>query len=393
LTKGLNQLFKKSPALFFAPYALAFDHEARKQLRPIFVDFVGDEKADAFMRALPLAYMCAYEGIVDAEAQDKSTAKDKPFDQSQVNDLNKKCGDTIKGMSELTAEDKDAVPLLMKFLAHASLNTIRVVVGGDFTLNVNDIPATVNGVELDGGAAAWTSSGDVTGTLRGSFLATGTPQIVEAKTLGINITAVDNTADSAMKIKITLPKPPLNTKTVLTFRVDKTNDESKKTVQGQTYQFTVPEPPPAATMDLTNALTKDNILSVIGSGFADTTDQPLKVLLFSDPSKTTADATLAKADFKQQTATQIDIDLCTVKGLSLDDSTWTVKVQEGSANSAHSATFKAPAAAKSKCPNAGDGSSAAKPQAAVNGQNGGATPTPGKTEATSSGKQQKKASQ
>jgi hypothetical protein len=395
LTKGLNEMFKKSPALFFAPYALAFDHKARNDLRPIFVDFVGKDKADKFMTALPLVYMCSYESIVDSERESGSQGKEKPFDQAQIDAMTAKCEDTIKGMTGLSDDEKKVVPIVMKFLAHASLNTVRVVVGGDFTLNVNEIPATVSGVDLDGGPAAWSTGGDKTGVLRGSFVATGTPQIVEADKLGIsNLAAVDNTNDSTLKFKMTL-KSPVPPGTTLTFRIDKTNNETKKTVKGVPFPFSVPTPPPSTSMDVSNALTKDNILSVFGQNFADTTDQPLKVLFFSDPAKTTPDATVAKADFKQQTTTQIDIDLCTVKGLSLDDSTWTVKVQEGSVNAAHSATFKAPASAKSKCPKTGGASPAAQPQGAAKAQGGGTTPPPGKTTARASanGKPQKKGGQ
>jgi hypothetical protein len=365
LTPGLKTLYKESPALFFAPYAMTFDLEARKKLRPIFEEFLGSKsKADCFLRRLPQIYMADYLRAVENPGQLPSPTP-TPAAASGVQSSSAQTPAEGKGASQDQCNTSDRpndqeVATVMKFLAHASLNTVRVFVGGDFTVNVNDIPATVNGVELDGGAAAWSSSGDKTGTLRGSFLATGAPQIVEADKLAIsNLEATDNTNDSMLKLKMSL-KNPLAPGTVLTFRVDKTNAETKRTVQGVPFTFSVPTPPPSTSMDVSNALTKDNILSVFGQNFADTTNQPLNVLLFSDPAKTTADAKLAKADFKQQTPTQIDIDLCAVKGLSLDDSIWTVKVQEGSVNSAHSATFKALASAKGKCPKAGNDSSAAQ---------------------------------
>ncbi|MGZ4900564.1 MAG: hypothetical protein ACXV8X_12980, partial [Candidatus Angelobacter sp.] len=392
LTPGLKVMFKKSPALFFAPYAMAFDHEARKQLRPLFVDFIGEEEADKFMKALPLVYMCNYLSIVEST------------DQAAVDQRTAECRSKVQALGteqKLTEAEQSVVPTVMRFLSHASLNTVRVVVGGDFTVNVNDVPANINALEMDGGNAVWASAGKKSGTLRGSFLTTGVPQIAEADKLGIgDLAVVDNTNDAALKFKMTL-KNPLNPGTVLTFKVVKTDAETKKSVESMPFTFTTPAPPEGTTMDVSEALTrdKDSMLNVKGRNFADTPDQPLKVLLFSGAAKpadpTKAKFTLTKADFKQQTRDQIDIDLCTIKDFPLDDSTWTVMVQEGDLTSSGSPTFKAFASAKSKCPKTGNASPAAKPQGTGQGQGSSPTPAPVKDPppANGGGKKQKKGSQ
>jgi hypothetical protein len=390
LTPGLKVMFKKSPALFFAPYAMAFDHEARKQLRPLFVDFIGKDEADKFMKALPLVYMCNYLDIVESTEQKKKVPVDKTV-----------CEKNIKALGtqqNLTEAEQGVVPTVMKFLSHASLNTVRVVVGGDFTVNVNDVPATINALEMDGGNAVWSSAGKKTGTLRGSFLNGGKPQIAEAEKLGISeLDSTDNTNDTALKFTMTL-KSPLKPGTVLTFKVTKTNAETKKSVESMPFPFTVPALAGGTTMDVSDAITrdKDDILTIKGRNFADTAEQPLKVLLFSgatkpaDPAK--ANFTLTKANFQQQNPDEIDIDLCTIKDFQLDDSTWTVMVQQGDSTSTVFPTFKAFASAKDKCPKTENGSAAAKPQTTTKGQGSSTVPGPGKNPPTTSGggKKQKK---
>ena len=382
LTPGLKTMFKKSPALFFAPYAMAFDHEARKQLRPLFVDFIGEEEADKFMKALPLVYMCNYLSIVESTEPKQDLSSEKPTStQTPLDQKTADCESKIKALGteqKLTDAEQSIVPTVMKFLSHASLNTVRVVVGGDFTVNINDIPAMVNGIDLDKGVGAWTTTGDQTGILRGSFLANGDPQIVEADTLGIKIAAVDKTADSTMKIKITLPNPPLKPGTTLTFRVDKTNAETKKTVQGVPFSFQVPKPVEGTELSLGNVFANDDAtVNVKGANFSDNT----KVLLFSDPAKVSdpakADVSLSKNDVKSVKSDEIVIDLCQVKNFDFDKK-WTVKIQDGAQVAPQSQPLNAPAAAKSKCPNTGGGSSAAQPQGAAKGKSGSTAPAPGK---------------
>jgi hypothetical protein len=403
LTPGLKVMFKKSPALFFAPYALAFDHEARKQFRPIFTDFLGSpEAADAFLREMPLVYMCDYLHIVNATeltheivstclekihrelptaaAQGQATpAPPTPTPaRGQATTATPTPTATPAQTENLLSNEDQLVTTVMKFLSHASLNTVRVVVGGDYTVNVNDIPAMVNAVELDGGPAAWNSSGDKTGILRGSFLTTGAPQIVEADKLGIsNLVATDATSDSILKFKMTL-KNGLTPGTSMTFRVDKTNDETKKTVQGVPLPFQVPKLVEGTELSLANALANDDAtVNVKGANFSDNTT----VLLFanaanaSDPTK--ADFKLKKGDagVKSVSSSEIVIDLCQVKSFDFDK-TWTVKVQDGAQIAPLSPTFKPSAAAKNKCKSAGGGGTTQPQTTTGTGtQSGGTQPT------------------
>jgi hypothetical protein len=415
LTPGLVHIYKNKPALFFAPYAIAFDKQARSELEPIFAEFLGSHaKARCFLQTLPLVYMNDYVKAVENPGQPRPTPTPtgKPQNRgdsdrnpgegksSQGSTLAVNQGGTIdssllpqcRGNKEA---DLGQVQTVMKFLAHASLNTVRVVVGGDFTVNVNDIPATVNGVDLDKGPGGWTTSGDQTGILRGSFLANGEPQIVENDS-GVKIVALDKSADSTMKIKITLPNPPLKPGTTLTFRVDKTNAETKKTVQGVPFPFSIPSAPQGTELSLGNVLANDDAtVNVKGAIFSDNT----KVLLFSDPDKVSdpakADVTLSKNDVKSVKSDEIVIDLCQVKSFDFDK-TWTVKVQDGAQTAPLSPTFKPSAAAKNKCAKPAGGNSATQPQGTVRGPAAGGRPAPTpatKPKPNGRAKQQKKGSQ
>jgi hypothetical protein len=254
----------------------------------------------------------------------------------------------------------------------------------------------VNGIDLDKGAGAWTTTGEQTGILRGSFLADGDPQIVEADKLGVKIAAVDKTADSTMKIKITLPSPPLKPGTTLTFRVDKTNAETKKTVQGVPFSFQVPKPAEGTELSLGNVFPNaDATVNVKGANFSDNT----KVLLFSDPDKLSdpakADVTLSKNDVKSVKSDEIVIDLCQVKNFDFDKK-WTVKIQDGAQVAPQSQPLNAPAAAKNKCAKPAGGGSATQPQGTVESPPPGGSPAPTpamKPKPNGGGKQQKKGSQ
>ena len=66
LTPGLKKLFLKSPALFFAPYALMFDKEARQLLAPQMAGILGPcGNADLFMRQLSVSFINSYDSKLD----------------------------------------------------------------------------------------------------------------------------------------------------------------------------------------------------------------------------------------------------------------------------------------------------------------------------------------
>jgi len=161
LTPGLKNLFLKSPALFFAPGAMAIDPEARKALEPIAKQLVGNTDAKAELEKLPKDYLAG----------------------------------------------KTDTPLV-QFLNRLSLNNVRVVVGGILTVDVNTVPATISSVTMDGGndSADFANAGDHLGVMQGSYLSGATPVVTAADGTQMTVTAVpQESTPSQLRFKLTLP--------------------------------------------------------------------------------------------------------------------------------------------------------------------------------------------
>jgi hypothetical protein len=200
LTPGLKKLFLTSPALFFDPGEMTFDAKARKQLAPLIASFFGNDKREA----------------------EKFMAN---FSQSL---LDKKADPRTESILELL----DAV----------SLNNVKVLVGGIMTVDVSTVPAKIVSIDLDTGnenSKSWTQ-GDHLGTIKGSFLLNGTPEL-ENPPSGVAVALVQQgSSDTELHFKLTLPDKFLTTKEQkLTFKVTK-NQTSGKNIDSMTYDLPVP---------------------------------------------------------------------------------------------------------------------------------------------------------
>ncbi len=214
LTPGLKNLFLKSPALFFAPQAMAFDVEARKQLAPLVKSFFNNDAtaAETFMASLP-----------------KELATGESMDPKVKN--------------------------ILALLDKVSLNRVKVLVGGIMTVDVSTVPANIVSVELDGGGddpKNWTK-GDHLGTIRGSYLLNGSPELVGAPS-GVSVALVQGgSTDTALRFKLTLPDKFLTTKEQkLTFKVTK-NDKGGKNIESMGYDLVAPAQAALSTDPKTDA--------------------------------------------------------------------------------------------------------------------------------------------
>jgi hypothetical protein len=162
LTPGLKKLFLKSPALFFAPGAMALDPEARKALEPLVKELAGDEaKSKALLASLPTDYINGQSG--------------NP---------------------------------MVQFLDNLSLNNVRVVVGGILTVDVNTVPATITSISMDGGndSADLLKAGDHLGVIKGSYLSGATPVVTAADGTQVTVSAVAaESTSSQLRFKMTVP--------------------------------------------------------------------------------------------------------------------------------------------------------------------------------------------
>ncbi len=219
LTPGLKKLFLKSPALFFAPGALALDKKAGALLKPDFEYLLGSKaKAQSLLHQLPLAYVNYIAG-------------------------NEKVRSVEKSVDDKTC-DPDCVHTAMLFLASASLNNVRVIAGGTMTVDVGSVPASISAIEMDEGndKASSFKKGEHRGVIRGSFLLNGTPALVgDGSDAKLAITKEGST-DKELHFTMTLGSDLDATKVPkLTFKVIK-KDKNGQDVDSTTKDLLVVAP-------------------------------------------------------------------------------------------------------------------------------------------------------
>ncbi len=236
ITPGLKNLFIKSPAVFFAPYVMMFDSEVN-----------GSEQGKSGKKGSQNSTLSAYVK--------------KLFTDDEFTKLNQHLYEVTSGgclhPPDNNADLKQACEIA-DLINHLSLNTVRVLVGGTMTVDVDTVPSNITSVEIDTPAdktssSMWQAAGTLTGVIRGSFLSNGTPEIVGSEDLGIKIAAVaDGSTDTALHFKITLSKALPATQTKLTFQVKKTKGGTSVQSANYDYALTV-----SASSDKTNT-TKTN---------------------------------------------------------------------------------------------------------------------------------------
>jgi hypothetical protein len=217
LTPGLKKLFLKSPALFFSPYAMMLDPTARKLLEPITKSLFPSQ--DLMKNFIPHL------------AQNLTESK-------FATDNERKTQTDNEAKSPLTEAERQ----LKDFLSGVSLNRVHIIVGGTMTVDVDNVAARIDSIEIDNADATpsiWEQKGTVTGVITGSYLSGGTPNILEAGKVGIsNVVAVaEGSTDSALHFKMTLAKT-IPTDQILTFTVKKT-DKQNRSIVSPPYQFSV----------------------------------------------------------------------------------------------------------------------------------------------------------
>jgi hypothetical protein len=233
LTPGLKQLFLKSPALFFAPGAIVVDTKAKHYLKSDLETLLGNKaRADDFLKKMPGVYSqkVACEKLPD----EPQSAPEKGADQKigSIPDQNsteaqvdgnmaaakKQCHDLmasfVNNATKTTTTnpavcDEACVARTMILLDAASLNNVRVVVGGIMTVDVSTVPATITGVTMEGGNdnADVLKPGVHSGTIKGSYLTGATPEITAADGTNLESSAItDGSTDTTLRFKVTIPE-------------------------------------------------------------------------------------------------------------------------------------------------------------------------------------------
>jgi len=248
LTPDLKSLFISSPAAFFSPIAALFDPKTHDKVEPYVSRVLG---GDGNEQAL-------FGNMVKFLPQLGSGTCD-PFRTSTLA-LDGSLLTTTGTQDTLESHNSENRPLELACLTVAvvnrlSLNTIRLIVGGTMTVDVNSVPPQISSIDIEtpSGETAtsmWTVTSGKTktlsGTIHGSFLGGATPSLVSAPA-GVTIKAVtDGSSDTALNFTLTLSSNlPADTKQ-LTFQVSKSS-ASGSTIKSATHDLQIDQAPPTTT--------------------------------------------------------------------------------------------------------------------------------------------------
>jgi hypothetical protein len=233
-TPGLRKMFMKSPAAFYSPESMLIDPQLSAGLGPYLAPF------------LP-AFDTCNSNDNEKKKDECNYTKFRSYYPQLV------AGNCARPSGSATPDDLKLACQFYDMMYRLSLNTIRVVVGGSMTVDEDSVPSQIQSVDIptpDGVKPEdmWTKTSEpYQCTIRGSFLTGGTPQIAEAKDLGLSIAKVsDGSTDTQLQCKITLTKA-LNPKTTkLTFTVSKQSKQGASiTSTPYTQTITVPAAPTA----------------------------------------------------------------------------------------------------------------------------------------------------
>jgi hypothetical protein len=223
LTPGLKKVFTSSPSLFFATSSVAIDSRAQKQLLPLFEPLVGKENKASLQTAI--------HGLPNAIKNEGKAAS----------------GGSCPTPSQITAE------CLLQILNLASLNRVRLVVGGTLTVDVNTVPPKIDSIDLipptgNSLSAALAEKGSIQGVVNGSFLAGGQITVAQSDELHISKIDVDTkkSTDKQLFFTLMLNQGLTSTATKLSFQVGKSSSDGSS-VQSPVFDVPVsPGPPPPA---------------------------------------------------------------------------------------------------------------------------------------------------
>jgi hypothetical protein len=230
LTPDLQSLYLSSPAAFFSPVEALIDPKTRDKVSPYVVQiFGGTEKWNALSNN-----MLKFLPQLGTGACEDSQNDPPPLDASNLG---------TNGNPEYSLK---LACLTAAAVNRLSLNTIRVIVGGTMTVDVDSVPSQITSVDIDTPAAGvenmW-KKGSLSGTIHGSFLSGATPTLVSPPS-GATIKGVaDGSTDTQLHFTLSLASDLPAGTSKLTFQVTKPGTKGS-TIKSSTYDY--PVQPPAA---------------------------------------------------------------------------------------------------------------------------------------------------
>jgi len=231
LTPDLKSVFLSSPAAFFTPLAALIDPRTKDKLQP-YVDYVFNKDVNDKDEPAQLSNLKKFlPMMVGADACSAQKGSDIKVDPKNVS----------APPQPSTLEDACQTANLLNRL---SLNTVRVVVGGTMTVDVDKVPPQITSVEItpadkETTETMWTKKGTLSGTIFGSFLGGGTPGVSGVPASELTIKRVEEGSnDTELHFTLTLASPLPEGTNKLTFQVSKTASAGS-TVKSSTYDYAI----------------------------------------------------------------------------------------------------------------------------------------------------------
>jgi len=213
ISPDLKSLFISSPSVFFAPFVMAADPKLKDKLKEYISLIAPDPDVKNLLDHL---YGVTSGGCQQVEIPKTTPAPDKSFERAcQTANL----------------------------LDRLSLNTVRVIVSGTMTVDVDKVPPQITSVQFDTPTdkdlAAWKKQGTFTGTINGSFLAGATPTVTNLDSSVVAVKRVDEgSSDTALHFTLTFSGTLPAGTNKLTFQVSKPSSEGA-TIKSATTDYPI----------------------------------------------------------------------------------------------------------------------------------------------------------
>ncbi|HTC32752.1 MAG TPA: hypothetical protein VK724_05245 [Bryobacteraceae bacterium] len=354
LTPGLQEVFRRAPALLFTPTSLAFDKQAFELLKKYAPDVLSDNAP------------------VD-QSHDQGTNKDKvecKSDRQCLQEYLKKAGPeaerAVLNAQKAALDPKQAALdadeaqkkcaadrgcMINAFLNTFSLNHVRVVVGGIMTVDIATIPPSIESIVVDGGntAATWAAAGDKTATITGKYLTGAKVNILDADKYGITnvATVATGSTDTTLKFKFTAKPLPVDTLLTITVTKETKVDGQDKTLTSNPYLLRVAYNPPDPKITPPETIEGSKI-TIKGTDLYDVNNTLAVSLQPSGPKDSATAAVTIPKEAITLKPTEIDIDLTKVTTLAtkgaLAPACWTPNVSISGVPVLGATAFPQPAA-------------------------------------------------
>jgi hypothetical protein len=235
LSAPFKGVFLSAPGLFSSPYQILFTPQNAKYRQALSLP---DDKDK--LKALIGLHQC-YSRMFETTPAPKTATATPTLAESVQSKLSSQCETELK-------DPKNAEGLeTLAYIGRFGLQNITVYVNGIMTVDVDSIPATIDGVTFAGDptqASTWTPKATVNGSLQCRLCQNGTVTVTQTDSKGtVTDLKATTTATSASELdfSFTSPASGISPGDKLTFTITKQPaDTSKQAVKSGSYIYTVP---------------------------------------------------------------------------------------------------------------------------------------------------------